>query len=87
MQYILRFQGNDAYCNNLSGDIGAFLKMDLDGLASSYETTEAAGYLAIHKQTGLPTAMGISFARTHIFGEVPNQLTYQLDQTLQFSPQ
>lgn len=85
--YILRFQGNDAYCNDLSRDIGAFLKMDLDGLASSYETTEAAGYLTIHKQTGLPAAMGISFARTHIFGEVPNQLTYQLDQNLQFSPQ
>ena len=85
--YILRFQGNDAYCTDLSGDIGAFLNMDLDGLATSYETTEAAGYLAIHKQTALPTAMGISFARTHIFGEVPNQLTYQLDQALQFSPQ
>ena len=85
--YILRFRGNDAYCNDLSGDIGAFLKMDLDGLSTSYETTEAAGYLSIHKQTVLPTAMGISFARTHAFGEISNQLTYQLDQSLQLSPE
>lgn len=83
--YILRFQGNDAYCTDLSGDIGAFLKMDLDGLATSYETTEAAGYLAIHKQTSLPEAMGMSFARTHVFGEEAHQLTYQLDQTLKLS--
>ena len=83
--YILRFQGNEAYCTDLSGDIGAFLKMDLDGLATSYETSEAAGYLAIHKQTGLPAAMGMSFARTHIFGEEAHQLTYQLDQTLKLS--
>ncbi len=83
--YTLHFQGNDAYCTDLAQDIAIYLNTDLDGLASAYETTKAAGYLAIHKQTGLPTAMGISFARTHILGEVPNQLTYQLDQTLQLS--
>ena len=83
--YILRFTGNEAYCNDLSADIGAFLNMDLDGIASSYETKEAAGYLSINKQTGLPTAMGISFARVHTFGEVPYQLTYQLDQALTLS--
>ena len=83
--YILRFTGNDAYCGDLSADIGAFLNMDLDGSASSYETTEAAGYLSINKQTGLPTSMGISFARVHTFGEVPYQLTYQLDQALTLS--
>ena len=83
--YVLRFTGNDAYCTDLSADIGAFLNMDLDGIANSYETKEAAGYLSINKQTGLPTAMGISFSRVHTFGEVPYQLTYQLDQALTLS--
>ena len=83
--YVLHFTGNDTYCTDLSADIGAFLNMDLDGTATSHETKEAAGYLSINKQTGLPTAMGISFARVHTFGEVPYQLTYQLDQALTLS--
>jgi len=83
--YILRFAGNDAYCTDLSADIGTFLNMDLDGTASSYQTTEAAGYLSFNKQTGLPTSMGISFARVHSFGEVPYELTYRLDQALTLS--
>lgn len=83
--YVLHVTGNDTYCTDLSTDIGAFLNMDLDGTATSHETKEAAGYLSINKQTGLPTAMGISFARVHTFGEVPYQLTYQLDQSLTLS--
>ena len=83
--YTLKFTGNEAYCQDLSADIGKFLNMDLDGNATSYQTKEAAGYLCINKHTGLPTAMGISFARTHIFGEVPYELTYQLDHSLTLS--
>ncbi len=83
--YVLTFSGNDSYCNDLSADIGSFLNMDLDGLAASFTTTENAGYLRIHKETGLPTGMGMSFARTHVFGEVPHALTYKLDQNLQLS--
>lgn len=83
--YILRFTGNEAYCADLSADIGEFLNTDLDGSATSFETTEAAGYLSINKQTGLPAAMGISFARVYTFSEVPYQLSYQLDQALTLS--
>ncbi len=85
--YTLHFTGNDAYCTDLSGDIGSFLGMDLEGLATEAQTTEAAGYLTVDISTGLPTAMGISLARTHTVSDTPYELTYTLDQTLRLTPE
>ena len=78
----LRFTGNEAYATDLCRDLGAYLDLNLDENATSYHSTQATGYLTIDKSTGLPVAMGMFFTRTHVFGEVPYVLHYQLDQTL-----
>lgn len=83
--YVIHMTGNDAFCKDLMAVITNFLQVDLDALASSYETTVAQGYLTIDKQTLLPTAMGITFQRKHTTdgGEYP--LKYSLEHTLQLS--
>lgn len=83
--YYLDFSGNDAYCDTISGNLNTIFASDLDGLSSSYTNTQAGGYLTINKQTGLPTSMGMSFARTHVHYGVYYPLTYQLDQSLYIS--
>ena len=83
--YRLDFAGNQAYCSDLIRDLSAFLNLSLEG-ATSYKDTQASGYLCIDKVTGLPVAMGMYFTRTHMFGEIPYVLSYQLDQTIALSP-
>lgn len=80
--YYLDFSGNDAYCDTISASLNTIFASDLDSLSSSYSNTQAGGYLTINKQTGLPTSMGMSFARTHVLYGVYYPLTYQLDQGL-----
>lgn len=80
--YILNFTGNEAYCSAVSSSLNAIFSSDLDSLATSYTDTLATGYLTINKQTGLPTALGMAFSRTHVLYDVSYQLTYQLDQKL-----
>lgn len=83
--YRLDFSGNEAYCSDLTRDLSAFLNLSMDGV-SSHHATQASGYLCIDKVTGLPVAMGIYFTRTHVFGDIPYVLSYQLDQTVTLSP-
>lgn len=80
--YILNFTGNSAYRSAISSSLNTIFSSDLDSLASSYTDTLASGYLTINKQTGLPTALGMAFARTHVLYDVSYPLTYQLDQKL-----
>lgn len=83
--YILNFNGNDAYRSAISSSLNTVFSSDLDSLATSYTDTLATGYLTINKQTGLPTALGMAFARTHVLYGVSYPLTYQLDQKLYLS--
>lgn len=83
--YRLDFVGNETYCYHLTQYLCSILDFSLEG-ATSYHSTEAGGYLCIDKITGLPVAMGVFFSRTHMFGTIPYELSYQLDQTLTLSP-
>ncbi len=76
------FTGSNAYAQALSANIGSFLHMDL----SAGSATAVTGSLTIDRQTGLPTAMSISFSLTHTVSDESYQLTYQLDQALKLSP-
>lgn len=81
----IRFEGNEAFCNSISSSLITILPSDLDSFASSYTTNAASGYLTISKQTGLPTATGMQFARSHVIDGVSYPLTYQRDQALMLS--
>ena len=83
--YRLDFSGNEAYCSDLTRDLSAFLNLPTEGI-TSHHSTQASGYLCIDKLTGLPVAMGMHFTRTHMFGDIPYVLSYQLDQVLILSP-
>ena len=83
--YRLDFTGNEAYCSDLTRDLSAFLNLSMEGV-TSHHSTEANGYLCIDKVTGLPVAMGMYFSRTHMFGDIPYVLSYQLDQAVNLSP-
>lgn len=82
--FILTFTGNEDYCTDLSEDICAFLELDLDGIAASFENTAATGRLTVSKDSLLPIAMEMTFSRRHIIGGVPYDLSYTLSQTLSF---
>lgn len=83
--YILNFTGNDAYRSAISSSLNTIFSSDLDSLATSYTDTLATGYLTVNKQTGLPTALGMAFSRTHVLYDVAYPLSYQLDQKLYLS--
>lgn len=83
--YILDLTGNDAYRNAISSSLNTVFSSDLDSLATSYTDSFATGYLTINKQTGLPTAMGMAFSRTHVLYGVAYPVTFQLDQSLRLS--
>lgn len=78
----ITFIGTEDFAETICSGIYTLFGMDLDIWATSYTTDAAGGYLTISKQTGLPTAMGISMKRTHIIDGVPYALTYQVDQGL-----
>jgi hypothetical protein len=84
--YRLDFAGNDAYCEDLTRDLSAFFNLSLEGV-TSHRDTVASGYLCIDKASGLPVAMGMYFTRTHISGDVPYVMSYQLDQTISLTPE
>lgn len=84
-QYRLEFQGDEAFQADLMKNIANFLQTDLDAQADSFETATAGGYLVVDTATGLPTAMGLHFARTHTLGPISYDLIYELAQTLTFS--
>lgn len=81
--YRLDLTGNESYCSDLTRDLSSFLNLSLDG-ATSHKNTSAGGYLCIDKLTGLPVEMGMYFSRTHIIGDIPYVLSYQLDQAIDF---
>lgn len=83
--YRLDLTGNEAYCDDLTRDLSAFLNLSMEGV-TSYHSTQAGGYLCIDKVTGLPVAMGMYFSRTHMFGDIPYVMSYQLDQEVDLSP-
>lgn len=79
----INFIGTDAYADSLSSACCTRLGlMDLNTYADSFTTEAIGGYLTINKHTGMPTAMGINFKRTHVIGGVPYALTYQIDQSI-----
>ncbi len=84
-EYRLEFQGNAAFQQDLMNNLSLFLQTDLDAQADSFETTLAGGYLVMDITTGLPTEMGLHFARTHTLGSLRYELTYELAQSLNFS--
>ena len=84
--YRLDFAGNDAYCEDLTRDLSAFFNLSLEGV-TSHRDTVASGYLCIDKASGLPVAMGMYFTRTHISGDVPYVMSYQLDQVISLTPE
>ena len=84
-QLRIDFAGNTAFADNLCSSIYSIFNANLDTYAQSYTTPKASGYLIIDKDTGLPTALGITLERIHVAGEVSYPLTYQLDQTMQLS--
>ena len=83
--YRLTLVGNEAYCDDLTRDLSAFLNLSMEGV-TSHHSTQASGYLCIDPVTGLPVAMGIYFSRVHMFGDIPYQMSYQLDQVVSLSP-
>lgn len=83
--FIIYFDGNEAFCNSISSSLITILPSDLDSFASSYTTNAASGYLTISKQTGLPTATGMRFERSHVIDGASYPLTYQRDQSLMLS--
>lgn len=79
----ITFTGTDDYVNSLSSACCTRLGlMDLNVYAESYSTDSVGSYLTINKHTGLPTAMGIYFSRTHVIGGVSYAMAYQLDQAI-----
>ncbi|MBE6959874.1 MAG: hypothetical protein E7448_04020 [Ruminococcaceae bacterium] len=83
--YRLEFTGNEAYCEDLTQALSGFLNLSMEGV-TSHHSTLANGYLCIDKVTGLPVAMGMYFSRTHMFGDIPYRMSYQLDQVISFTP-
>ena len=53
----------------------------LDSLSSAYKTNTMDYFWAINRDTGLPTACGITFSGTHTIEEVPYEISYQATQT------
>ena len=82
---VLEFQCNDYFTSALTVSLDQILKMDLDANADSYTTNVASGYLELDKTSGLPVGMGMEFSRTHVFGSVPYELSYRMDQVLTLS--
>lgn len=80
----LSFDCNDAFIQFFSGKIFAMYQYQtsLDTLADSFSTETAEAYITVNKYTGLPTAMGMRLARTHLFDGVSYSMAYQLDQSM-----
>lgn len=55
----------------------------LNKLASAYETNETTGYVAIDKNTGLPTAAGYYYEGTHTIEGQDYVLSLQVDQSIE----
>ncbi len=83
----ISFRGNDAFLQYFCGNIYTAMGLDtsLDALAESGTVQDASGYLVISKYTGLPTAMGLSLARSHVLGGVSYDMSYRLDQAVTLS--
>ncbi len=57
----------------------------LDDLASTYETTDCTGYMAIDRNTGFPTAVGITYSGNHTIDGIQYALSLQADQSFQLA--
>lgn len=80
----ITFTGTDEYANSLCSSICSLLGLtNLDTYAESFETEAISSYLTVNKHTGLPTAMGIYFSRSHVLSGVAYALTYQIDQAIE----
>ena len=86
-QLRIDFTGNAAFSDDLCSSIYSIFNANLDTYAESYTTPTAGGYLCIDKDSGLPTALGITLKRVHVKGEISYPLTYKLDQTMQLASQ
>lgn len=69
-----------AYCGELNYTLFQN-ETFLTDLASAYATTAMDFYLAVDTYTGVPTAVGISYAGTHTINEISYLLTMQVDQS------
>ena len=83
--YVLQMTGNTDYTARVLQGIYQLLGADLDSTSSSLEGGNVTGTLTVNAETGLPIKMALSFARTHVIGDVSYTLEYRLEQTLSFS--
>ena len=83
--YLLTFTGNDTFAEEMFSQVYSLISVNLDIYAPNYSTESAEGYLAINKDTGLPTSAGLYLSRTHRIDTVPYTTVYQLDQSLTLS--
>ena len=82
--YLIEFACTDALGDVYCGEVNYTLFQNetfLNDMASAYATTAMDFYLAVDKDTGLPTAAGIHYAGSHTINEVPYALTMQADQS------
>lgn len=78
--YYITFTGNEAYIEALCTDLFETLGIvDLNEIADSHNDTANTAYLTISKLTGLPTAAGMLFSRTHMISGYAYLMTYQTD--------
>lgn len=81
----IQFNGNDAFCDALSANLGEILPNDLDSIAETIQTVTASGFLRIDRATGLPVQTGMFFERTHMILGTNYPLTFSLLQDLTLS--
>lgn len=81
---LLELDCSDALAQEYSRSLCEHMTSDpdlLEDLASEFKTTAMDYYVGINRDTGLPTACGISFSGVHTIEEQPYSMTYQSTQT------
>ena len=84
--YLLEYTLNEDFGNTIQNGICTMFWEDpafLNNLATAYVTNETAGYIAIDKYTGLPTAAGYNYKGTHTIEGNDYELTMQVDQSIE----
>ncbi len=80
--YCLQMTCVDSASDAIFDSIFQLLNLDLDIMSESFTTDTGTAYLTVSKLTGLPTAMGYRFSRSHVIDSVTYRTTYQVDQSL-----
>ena len=81
---LLELDASTALAQSYSKTVCEYLADDpnyLDLMATSYKTNTMDYYWAINRDTGLPTASGITFTGTHTIDGQPYDMSFQSNQT------